>query len=110
MRGYHAQQCTISLQSTWKAISQHLFVVHGSCGFVQKNCKNKKKTPHKIDVVPHAPRQLSKWGTAAHMTFHQPPHLPARGDQSGNPLYKGMYAVHVLNVLLVKIQCMECNI
>ena len=69
-----------------------------------------KKTPHKIDVVPHAPRQLSKWGTAAHMTFHQPPHLPARGDQSGNPLYKGMYAVHVLNVLLVKIQCMECNI
>ena len=69
-----------------------------------------KKTPHKIDVVPHAPRQLSKWGTAAHMTFHQPPYLPARGDQSGNPLYKGMYAVHVLNVLLVKIQCMECNI
>ena len=50
-------------------------------------------------VVHHAPRQPSKWGIAAHITFHQPcAFLPGVISQEIHCTEVCMYAVHVEQV------------
>ena len=79
-----------------KAISLHLFVVHGleiviAILTVQTvPMAHTKQTEQRSESTApiRPPRQPSKWGTAASGVTHRPPVLPTRPGTSGNPSYK----------------------
>ena len=78
--GYYALLCRITSHLLGKPLHSIFWQFMVLVDLFGKMAKT-KTTPHKSEVVQrHAPRQPSKWGTAAHVTFHRPPHLPSRGD------------------------------